>query len=86
MHRFIRLFSFAVMVFVFISCSEDSNDPNNAGTFDSQSVNIGNGTAYAWVELDNDGNPVEYGITISESALSGLGDQISKTVINIPAE
>ena len=40
--------------------------------FYGESVVVGNGTAQTWVVLDDGGRPTSVGLTISETALSGL--------------
>ena len=44
----------------------------HAATFYGESTAVGNGTARTWVVLDDKGKPTSVGLTMSETALSGL--------------
>jgi hypothetical protein len=44
----------------------------DAATFYGESTAVGNGTARTWVVLDDEGKPTSVGVTMSETALSGL--------------
>lgn len=62
------------MFVILASCSKDNTtNPTLAGIFKGVETALGNGTAVTWVELDDQGNPVSLGITLSETSLTGLG-------------
>ncbi|TAL67161.1 MAG: hypothetical protein EPN82_16460 [Bacteroidetes bacterium] len=73
MNKFKSIYILISFSLIFASCSKDnSTNPTMAGIFKGIQAALGNGTAVPWVELDEQGNPVSVGITLSESALTGL--------------
>lgn len=77
----------ALAAFVLLSCSDDNSTNNSkAGTFYSQTQELGDGTAKSFVELDNNGNPVALGLVFTESSLDGLGDEMSELVLPVPSQ
>lgn len=82
----ITLISISMLI---TACSESTDPDKNeskAGTFKGASVNLGNGTANSWVTTDNDGNPVSLGMTISEAAMEGLGNEMTETILTMPSQ
>ena len=73
MNKFKSIYILILISIILGSCSKDnSNNPTLAGIFKGIEAALGNGTAVPWVELDDQGNPISLGITLNQSALSGL--------------
>ena len=62
----------AMMMALITGCEDDPANPTKGGTFYGSAVAVGNGTAKSYVVLNNDGNPTELGVVMSETALAGL--------------
>lgn len=62
-----------------ISFGEETAEPKGK-TLNGEVRLIGNGAAWAWVENDAKGTPVRMGITFTETALSGLPEELSAGV------
>lgn len=59
--------------------------------FNGQFALLGNGTVRSWVKLDDKGKPSSLGVTFSETALSGLpeemqGDMADEYILALPKE
>ncbi len=48
-------------------------------TYKGPSKSVGNGRAYAWVQIDSTRNPVAIGVTLTRRALSGLSQHAMKS-------
>ncbi len=62
------LFVIAAAVF-FTACEKEKN---KAGVFKGPEVQIHEGKAWSWVSLDADGNPLQIGVAIDESAMESV--------------
>ena len=59
--------------FVIAGCEDDPVEPDDTdNTYSTASQDIGDGSAKLYVTLDDNGDPMEIGIRITESALQGL--------------
>lgn len=56
---------------------------NKAGTFLGKFTLLGNGTARSWITLDKQGKPTAIGVTLSETALTGLSDTPKPGMVGI---
>ncbi len=63
----------ATLLLGLVGC--DTHDGSPAGTYLGPTLKLGNGTARTWVALDDDGNPLSVGLTLTEAALTGLPAQ-----------
>ena len=73
MNKFKSIYILIAISLIFASCSKDnSSNPTLAGIYKGIQTALGNGTAFTWVELDEQGNPVSLGITLSAASLTGL--------------
>lgn len=70
----------ALLLPVAISCNKLHDlypallETNFAGTTSGEQVNIGDGKAWSWIQVDNKSQPQAIGITITKSALTSLPD------------
>jgi len=46
------------------------------GTYTGEAKRVGNGVAYSWVTLGENGKPVSIGVTLTETALQGLPETL----------
>lgn len=77
-----------LVVGLFITGCEDSNDPSKTSTYKGAVKNIGNGTAQSWVTMNEAGEPTSYGVTLSANALTGLpqAEPGTEFMLPMPAE
>jgi Domain of unknown function (DUF5602) len=54
------------------ACSGEGTTSSNGGTFLGPSQRLGNGTVKTYTVLDENGNPAEVGLRLTDSALDGL--------------
>lgn len=47
---------------------------------------VGNGVAYSWVKLNDAGKPLALGLTLTESALTGLADAVPAGMKDMPED
>ncbi|WP_205502277.1 DUF5602 domain-containing protein [Rufibacter psychrotolerans] len=82
-----RLLSGALLFLSFLlpACSDDDED-NLEGTFYGAPVAVGQGTAKAWVTTNAAGTPTAVGITLSEGALSNLGNAMRMYTLPLPQQ
>jgi hypothetical protein len=79
------------MALAFSGCKDDEDNVKLSGRFFGDEINLGNGKAKAWIELDDLGNPTSIGVTLTEKALENLPDHdgdhlpVSYT-LNLPKE
>lgn len=57
-----------------------------ASTVESEPRSLGNGTVRTYVELDDNGNPTEVGVIVSNTALSNLPTRTSEYVLQLPPQ
>lgn len=72
-----------------VGCSDEGTtpEPSKAGTFKGTPTTVGNGTVTGWVVLNDAGNPTQVGLTVTESALTGLDESAPmEYVVNLPAQ
>lgn len=75
------------LVLQLTSCKEDGNTtPSPSGTKYGTSLNLGNGTARTFVQMDANGNPTQIGVAISEAAMNGLPADGKELILELPAE
>jgi hypothetical protein len=65
----IKITAIALITTLLFSCKKD--DPL-AGTFTSAKASFGSGKAWVYVQNDNDGNPLEVGVTMDEAAFNAF--------------
>lgn len=70
--RFSHLLLSIVLLFLVVGCSKLQNSGHQAGTFKGPSINIGEGSAHAFVAVDAAGKPSVIGIKLSEQVLKNL--------------
>lgn len=59
------------------SCSDDTTtEPSLAGSYYSAKQDVGNGSARTYVTLNEDGNPTEIGVKMTEEAMEGLPEEV----------
>lgn len=68
------LFAILAAITLITSACTDSTSPSKGGTFKGTPQAIGKGTATPWVRLNDGGEPVAYGIALSDGALDSLPD------------
>lgn len=80
------VFLLGIAFMAFQSCEkEDSDDLDNSPqTLYGPSVNLGNGTASAWLLQDANGDPAAVGVMLSASALENLPDETQGFVLELP--
>jgi hypothetical protein len=66
-----------------LSCSE-STGPDPSGTYYGSVTQMGGGTGRSFVTLDGSGTHTELGVTFTEAALSGLGDDPDEFFFDLP--
>lgn len=59
---------------------------SQAFTFEGKSQSLGDGIVRTYVELDDNGNPTEIGVILSNDALSNLPDRREEYVLQLPPE
>lgn len=74
-----------IVVVLLTSCEKDDVD-NGPQTYVGPSVSLGDGTASTFIVEDVNGDPVELGVRISESALNNLPDEMLAFVLELPGE
>lgn len=75
--RYLILALSALMASPDISLAEETvTAPPKGNTFTGEVRLVGNGAAWTWVESDAKGTPVRIGITFTETALSGLPEEL----------
>lgn len=68
-----------------LSCS-DSTAPDLSGTIYGPTTTVGAGTGRTYVVRNSTGEPIEVGVALSESALTGLPTVVTQLVLALPAE
>ncbi len=77
LHRVGLLATFCASLLFLSSCSEETTtEPDLSGSYHSETKDVGNGSARAYVTLNADGNPTEVGIKLTEDALEGLPEEL----------
>ncbi|HLG40396.1 MAG TPA: hypothetical protein VI461_12040 [Chitinophagaceae bacterium] len=67
-----KIFLFTVAAAtVFTACKKDGDD-NKAGIFKGPEVQVHNGKAWTWVQINNSGNPERLAITLTDAALNSV--------------
>lgn len=70
---------------VALSCS-DSTAPDLSGTTYGPTTSVGAGSARTYVVRSSAGEPLEIGVALSETALTGLPTAVTAFVLALPAE
>ncbi|WP_207434868.1 DUF5602 domain-containing protein [Sabulibacter ruber] len=78
--------SFLAALFLFSSCSDDDEEEDLAGTHYGMPVTVGQGTGRAWVTTNDAGVPTSVGITLSEGAVTNLGNGMRMYTLPLPAQ
>lgn len=81
------LYTISIAMLFLISCSEDdsSNNTNEPMTYESAPVTVGDGTVKTWITTDENDIPLQFGVWISEDALTGLPNENTSFMLNMPS-
>jgi len=71
-HRLFSLLLYIALLFLVVGCSASQKSGHQARTYQGPSINIGQGSAYAFVAVDAAGKPQVLGIKLSEQVLKDL--------------
>lgn len=79
-----------VIITLFVACNDDENnvlEPNpQEQIFFGEEKPLGNGFAKTWVKLDDQGNPIQLGINLSEGCLNNLPAHNHEVELELPTQ
>jgi hypothetical protein len=80
-----QFLTFALLCIIISGCKSNSTSPNTAQTVWGSSVAIGTGTANSWVTVDAGGKFTSIGVTVSDTALTNLGNMDTMFELPMPS-
>lgn len=69
------LFSFLMIVPLMVFSADEPETRLKGKTVTGEVKRLGNGVVWSWVEYGSEGTPVAIGVTLTETALSGLPEK-----------